>query len=58
MFIYFTSPAYSWVGVGFGAKMDDSLMIIMYQSADGNSTSFFLLQETLEMEKKEKKNFS
>jgi hypothetical protein len=39
VFIYFTSPAYSWVGVGFGEKMEGSLMLIMYPNADGDSTS-------------------
>jgi hypothetical protein len=39
VFIYFTSPAYSWVGVGFGEKMEGSLMLIVYQNADGDSTS-------------------
>jgi hypothetical protein len=38
VFIYFTSPAYSWVGVGFGDKMENSLMFIMYPNADGDST--------------------
>jgi hypothetical protein len=37
VFIYFTSPAYSWVGVGFGEGMKDSFMLIMYPSKDGNS---------------------
>jgi hypothetical protein len=39
VFIYFTSPAYSWVGVGFGDGMANSLMLIMYPSKDGNSKS-------------------
>ncbi|KAF1849144.1 iron reductase domain protein [Cucurbitaria berberidis CBS 394.84] len=39
VFIYFTSPAYSWVGVGFGAKMENSLMFIMYPDADGNNVT-------------------
>ena len=39
VFIYFTSPAYSWVGVGFGEGMANSFMIIMYPSKDGNSTT-------------------
>ncbi|KAG9388937.1 DoH domain containing protein [Pyrenophora tritici-repentis] len=39
VFIYFASPAYSWVGVGFGGKMEDSLMVIMYQNADGNNVT-------------------
>lgn len=38
VFIYFTSPAYSWVGVGFGEGMANSFMLIMYPSKDGNST--------------------
>ena len=38
VFIYFTSPAYSWVGVGFGEGMANSFTIIMYPSKDGNST--------------------
>lgn len=39
VFIYFASPAYSWVGVGFGSKMQNSLMLIMYSNAHGDSTS-------------------
>lgn len=39
VFIYFASPAYSWVGVGFGHKMAGSLMFIMYNNKDGSSTS-------------------
>lgn len=39
VYFYFASPAYSWVGVGFGAHMENSLMLIMYPDADGNSTS-------------------
>jgi hypothetical protein len=39
VYFYFASPAYSWVGVGFGAQMENSLMLIMYPDADGNSTS-------------------
>lgn len=38
VYIYFASPAYSWVAVGFGASMQDSLMLVMYASGDGNST--------------------
>ncbi|KAF2792989.1 iron reductase domain protein [Melanomma pulvis-pyrius CBS 109.77] len=37
VFIYFTSPAYSWVGVGFGEGMANSFMLIMYPSKDGNN---------------------
>ena len=39
VYFYFASPAYSWVGIGFGAQMENSLMLIMYPDADGNSTS-------------------
>jgi hypothetical protein len=39
VYFYFASPAYSWMGVGFGAQMENSLMLIMYPDADGNSTS-------------------
>jgi hypothetical protein len=38
VYIYFTSPAYSWVGVGFGASMEKSLMLVMYANARGNGT--------------------
>jgi hypothetical protein len=38
VYIYFASPAYSWVGVGFGEQMDNSLMLIMYPDANGDST--------------------
>ncbi|KAF1945839.1 CBD9-like protein [Clathrospora elynae] len=37
--IFFTSPAYSWVGVGFGEKMEDSLMLIMYPNAHGDNVT-------------------
>lgn len=39
VYFYFASPAYSWVGVGFGRQMENSLMLIMYPNADGNSSS-------------------
>lgn len=39
VYFHFASPAYSWVGVGFGAKMEDSLMLIMYPDANGDSMS-------------------
>ncbi|KAF2733787.1 CBD9-like protein [Polyplosphaeria fusca] len=39
VFIYFTSPAYSWVGVGFGEEMKNSLMFIMYPSQNGNNVT-------------------
>jgi hypothetical protein len=45
VFIYFTSPAYSWVGVGFGEGMANSFMLIMYPSKDGNSE--FLSSHTI-----------
>lgn len=37
VYLYFASPAYSWVGVGFGQQMEDSLMLIMYPDVNGNS---------------------
>lgn len=37
VFIYLTSPAYSWVGFGFGAKMENSLMFVAYPNAKGDS---------------------
>ncbi|KAH9861639.1 hypothetical protein J1614_011391 [Plenodomus biglobosus] len=39
VFIYFTSPAYSWVGFGFGEKMENSLMFIMYPNAKGDNVT-------------------
>lgn len=39
VFLYFTSPAYSWVGVGFGEGMRNSFMLIMYASKDGNNVT-------------------
>ncbi|EOA84535.1 uncharacterized protein SETTUDRAFT_20077 [Exserohilum turcica Et28A] len=39
VFIYFASPAYSWVGVGFGHKMAGSLMFIMYNNKDGSNVT-------------------
>ncbi|KAF2134777.1 iron reductase domain protein [Dothidotthia symphoricarpi CBS 119687] len=39
VFVYFTSPAYSWVGVGFGDKMEDSLMFVMYPNEEGDSVT-------------------
>lgn len=41
VYLYFSSPADSWVGVGFGTHMRDSLMLIMYPDADGTSTYKF-----------------
>ena len=40
VFIYYASPAYSWVGVGFGEKMEGSLMFIMYPNAKSDSTCY------------------
>ncbi|KAF2646281.1 CBD9-like protein [Massarina eburnea CBS 473.64] len=37
VFIYFSSPAYSWVGVGFGDGMKDALMIVMYPNEKGDN---------------------
>ncbi|KAF2867456.1 hypothetical protein BDV95DRAFT_598122 [Massariosphaeria phaeospora] len=39
VYIYFTSPAYSWVGVGFGETMEDSLMFILYLNREGNNVT-------------------
>ncbi|KAF2469343.1 CBD9-like protein [Lindgomyces ingoldianus] len=39
VFIYFTSPAYSWVGVGFGQEMRNSLMFVLYPSQDGKNVT-------------------
>lgn len=39
VYIYFASPAYSWVAVGFGETMEDSLMLVMYANARGDSES-------------------
>ncbi|KAH7112882.1 hypothetical protein B0J11DRAFT_542169 [Dendryphion nanum] len=36
---YLSSPAYSWVGFGFGATMAKSLMFIFYPSQDGNNVT-------------------
>jgi len=47
IFIYFASPAYSWVGFGFGQKMEHSLMLIMYPNDKGNSMFPFLPQHQL-----------
>lgn len=41
VYFYFASPAYSWVGVGFGSQMESSLMLIMYPDANGDSTLSF-----------------
>ncbi len=37
VYLYFASPAYSWVGVGFGRQMENSLMVVMYPDASGES---------------------
>lgn len=37
VFIYFSSPTYSWVGFGFGQKMEHSLMFIMYPNDKANN---------------------
>ncbi|KAF1973819.1 CBD9-like protein [Bimuria novae-zelandiae CBS 107.79] len=39
VYIHFASPAYSWVGVGFGEGMRDSLMLVMYLNADGDNVT-------------------
>lgn len=47
VYIYLTSPAYSWVGFGFGEGMKDSLMFIVYPSENGKSTSSSSLSTSL-----------
>ncbi|KAH7410093.1 hypothetical protein DE146DRAFT_336891 [Phaeosphaeria sp. MPI-PUGE-AT-0046c] len=39
VFLYFTSPAYSWVGFGFGEKMENSLIFVMYPNKDGDNVT-------------------
>lgn len=46
VYFYFASPAYSWVGVGFGQQMENSLMLIMYPDASGDSTPFLATDTT------------
>ena len=49
VYIYFASPAYSWVGAGFGKHMENSLMLIMYPNANGDS--MLPIETTLEKKK-------
>ncbi|PVH99160.1 iron reductase domain protein [Periconia macrospinosa] len=37
VFVYLTSPAYSWVGVGFGHGMKNALMLVVYANAKGDN---------------------
>ncbi|KAF2264199.1 CBD9-like protein [Lojkania enalia] len=39
VYIYFTSPAHSWVGFGFGEAMKDSFIIVLYPSEDGKNVT-------------------
>ncbi|OCK85265.1 iron reductase domain protein [Lepidopterella palustris CBS 459.81] len=39
VYIYFSSPAYSWFAVGAGDKMAGSLMLIMYPSANNKNVT-------------------
>ncbi|KAF2004014.1 iron reductase domain protein [Amniculicola lignicola CBS 123094] len=39
VYIYFTSPAYSWVAVGFGENMKEALMLVMYLSSNGKNVT-------------------
>ncbi|KAH6644330.1 hypothetical protein C7974DRAFT_430193 [Boeremia exigua] len=39
LYFYFASPAYSWVGVGFGAQMENSLMLVMYPDGNGDNVT-------------------
>jgi hypothetical protein len=36
---YFASPAYSWVAVGFGQEMENSLMLVMYANQRGDNVT-------------------
>lgn len=40
VYFYLASPARGWVGVGFGSRMEDSLMVVVY--ADGEGSMFFI----------------
>ncbi|KAF2714373.1 iron reductase domain protein [Pleomassaria siparia CBS 279.74] len=39
VFFYATSPAYSWVGFGFGDGMENAFMVVLYPSGDGNNVT-------------------
>ncbi|KAL5117006.1 hypothetical protein ACEQ8H_005092 [Pleosporales sp. CAS-2024a] len=39
VFIYSSSPAYAWVGFGFGQQMQGSLMFVMYPSHNGHNVT-------------------
>ncbi|KAF2272367.1 uncharacterized protein EI97DRAFT_212487 [Westerdykella ornata] len=41
VYMYMTSPAYSWVGFGFGSRMEGALMFVVYADGSGKSTSMF-----------------
>jgi len=44
LFFHLSGPSrYSWIAIGFGSEMKDSLMFVEYVSADGKSTSCFML---------------
>lgn len=37
VYFHLSGPASSWVGIGFGSKMEDSLMVIAYPDDSGSS---------------------
>ncbi|KAL6710516.1 hypothetical protein ACN47E_008564 [Coniothyrium glycines] len=39
VFMYITTPAYSWFGVGFGSQMENSLMFIVYPNEKGDNVT-------------------
>ncbi|KAF3011025.1 hypothetical protein E8E13_010921 [Curvularia kusanoi] len=39
VYFYYASPAYSWIGFGFGQQMENSLMLIMYPDANGDNVT-------------------
>jgi hypothetical protein len=40
LYFHLSGPtSYSWIAVGTGSKMQDSLMIVIYSNADGSSES-------------------
>lgn len=39
VYFFLSAPAHAWVGFGFGAKMERSLMLVAYPDASGASTT-------------------
>lgn len=40
VYFFLSAPASAWFGVGFGGRMEDSLMLIAYPSSSGSSKPF------------------